>query len=147
MQPIASGLTYLEGDRITFGAYLPILLSMHIELKKLEQCNDIKYASPLVDAIAAGFNKRFGHLLDPYNLKSIPLHLAMLTNPKFKMHYIPDGSLNENKLVKMKQILINAAEKMKIHLDAKMKMNDQHEQVNWAANDNGIIFSNVVFIT
>lgn len=113
MRPIAEGLTYLEGDKCTFGAYAPMLMGIRAELDAMKDEN-FRHCKPLLKAIRDGFKKRFGAKLDPYDVESVPLYLAMVSNPKFKMSFIPDGALSETRLVKIKQIFLHACEKMKL---------------------------------
>lgn len=48
--------------------------------------------------------------MDPYHITSVPLYLAMITNPKYKMSYI--GPLRPTILQKLKNMLLSAAEEI-----------------------------------
>lgn len=108
MRPIADGLTALEGN-ICFGAYLPHLFGISSQLNRLKTQN-LRFCKSLLSAIDIGFNERFRDLMDPYHISSVPLYLAMMTNPKYKMSFI--GTLRPTLLQKLKNMLLSAAEEI-----------------------------------
>lgn len=108
MRPISEGLTFLEGDRQTFDAYAPMFFGIQAEFKRLEMI-DFVFARPLLDAVMSGFGERFDHLLDPFNEKSIPIFLAMLSNPKYKLNYLPPSALSSEQFAKLKNVIVKEA--------------------------------------
>lgn len=88
MRPIADGLTALEGV-ICFGAYLPHLFGIQSQLNNLKT-KKFRFCTPLLNAIYDGFIERFKDVMDPYNIKPVPLYLSTITNPNYKMNYIGD---------------------------------------------------------
>ena len=62
----------MEGDIVTFGAYVPMLLGIRSDLKELKNYN-FKICRPLLDAVRGGFRVRFDDLLDPFNVLHISL--------------------------------------------------------------------------
>lgn len=105
MRPIADGLTALEGD-IFFGTYLPHLFGIQSHLERLKK-QKFKFCDPLVTSIVEG---RFNEVMDPYHIRSVPLYLAMITNPKYKLSYM--SQLRPTILQKLKNMLLTAAEEV-----------------------------------
>lgn len=66
---------------------------------------------PLVIALQSGLENRFGELMDPFNAngKSIPLYVAMLSNPAFKLNYMGMKKIPPNLILRLKEMLYNAA--------------------------------------
>lgn len=116
IKPIANAITFLEGDIQTFGAYLPMLFSVRQTLKEMYRDNQLQYCRPLLIAVRDGFDKRFGHLttLTSYfekgDPKALPLFIAMLSNPEYKMNFIPTDWFhsNANGMAQIKSLLLNA---------------------------------------
>lgn len=131
MSTVAEALLTLEANRHTFGIYLPTLLGLQFELQTLirklseedtniysieafdEDDNIVTVDSnclPLVLAIKRGFDSRFGELIDPYNEngKSIPLFVAMMSNPTLKMNFMFGQLLSTDQL----RILVDHLKKM-----------------------------------
>lgn len=116
IKPIADSITYLEGSVKTFGGYLPMLFSCSATLKDLSVANTLKYCEPLLTAVRMGFAKRFnsimrlGNIFERADARAVPLFLAMLTNPGFKLAFIPDTWFyeNANGIHQIKSILMNA---------------------------------------
>lgn len=86
LQPIARGLTALEGNRY-FAYYLITLFNIRAELKSLSGIK-FKYCKPLLSAVSTGFITRFKQVLDMNNQNSVPLYLAMISHPTFKVNHI-----------------------------------------------------------
>lgn len=107
LRPVMRAIKYVQG-RCFFGSYLPMLFGLRSELNSE---NTLKYCEPLVLALREGFEKRLGHAMDPENPKSVPLFVAMITNPKYKMNYIPQNLLRAN-ILRLKRMLLSAAEEM-----------------------------------
>lgn len=85
---MAIALKSLEGEKHTFGVYLPTLIGIRRQMHTFHEEGSLQHCTPLVDAIQEGFEKRFGDSMDIYNPKSFPLYIAMITNPQFKLNYI-----------------------------------------------------------
>lgn len=133
IKPIANAITFLEGNVQTFGGYLPMLFSVRQTIKDLYINDELVYCKPLLLAVRDGFDKRFGHLLklsSPFergDKKAVPLFIAMLTNPEFKMNFIPSDWFHNNAegLNQIKSLLLNS---MKQHLEEEKKhQQQQHE--------------------
>lgn len=135
IKPIANAITFLEGCVQTFGSYLPMLFSVRQELKDLYIDDELEYCRPLLLAVRDGFHKRFAHLMDlssPFERgdpKAIPLFIAMITNPEYKINFIPIDWFyaNAEGMNQIKSILLNA---MKKHLE-----DEKQQQVEENAND------------
>lgn len=116
IKPIANAITFLEGDIQTFGAYLPMLFGVRQTLKDLYLNGNFEYCAPLLIAVRDGFDKRFGHLMklnglyEQGNSKAIPLFLAMVANPQYKLNFIPNDwfDSNANGMSQIKGLLLNA---------------------------------------
>lgn len=135
IKPIADAITFLEGDVKTFGSYLPMLFSVRQTLKDLYINNDLEFCRPLLIAVRDGFDKRFGHLMSLGNVfekgnpKAIPLFLAMLSNPEYKMNFIPHYWFhqNANGFNQIKSLLLSA---MKQQVEYEKKSNENGSMGN-----------------
>lgn len=135
IKPIANAITYLEGDKQTFGGYLPMLFGVRQTLKDLYLEDNLQYCKSLLIAVKDGFDKRFGHLIkltstyETGDAKAVPLFLAMITNPEFKLNYIPNDWFHGNAqgMTQIKSILLNA---MKEYLEEEKSIEDCNKDVN-----------------
>lgn len=125
MSLVATAMQTLEANCYTFGIYIPTLLGLNYQLKKmivhLSSKNYHDYdidndggkfnCLPLVRAIKQGFDQRFGELIDPFSLsgKSIPLFVAMMSNPTFKLNFMCVSTISEQLLSHLKEMLVSAA--------------------------------------
>lgn len=132
MSLVASALNTLEANRYTFGIYLPTLFGLQFQLQRLinhfSSENSRSYSIDIVDddgniktvsanclslanAIKRGFDNRFGQLIDPHNIdgKSVPLFVAMMSNPTYKLNYMCLPSISEELLKSLKEMLVSAA--------------------------------------
>lgn len=115
-QPIADAITFLEGSKNMFGAYLPTLFSVRTKLRQIHLSNELVYCKPLLHAIRDGFHKRFAHLMSLGNVfqepdpRAIPLFIAMVSNPRFKLNFIPPYWFDENPqaMQQIQNLLLNA---------------------------------------
>lgn len=110
IRPIAEALKMLEGNRDTFGSYLPTLFGLKFKLDVLKK-TDYKFCKPLLQNIVDGFDTRFSGIMDLNNPKSIPLYMAMVSNPSFKLNYLPRNT-PMHVLRKIQNMLLKAAEEM-----------------------------------
>lgn len=110
MEPIAKALKILEGNRHTFGAYLPMLFGLKAKLKALKNTMTGKVCYPLTVALYNGFKRRFGKLLvlDQRDPQAVPLYIAMITNPTFKLNFMNSNMITANLLNQIRQMLFNA---------------------------------------
>lgn len=110
---IAIALKSLEGNKHTFGLYLPTLFGLRNVLEKYAnlETTETLVCLELAKAIKAGFERRFGQLMDVSDPegKSAPLYIAMITNPQFKMNFMGSKTIHPNVLRQLKEILISAA--------------------------------------
>ena len=107
LRPVMKALKFVQG-RYYFGSYLPMLFGLQSELNSEKS---LKHCKPLVLALRNGFEKRFNQIMTPENPKSVPLFVAMITNPQYKMNYIPQNLLRNN-ILRLKRMLLSAAEEM-----------------------------------
>lgn len=108
IRPIAEALKALEGNRDTFGIYLPTLFGVKFKLDELSKSR-LKFCKPLLHSVCNGFSTRFAKMMDLNTPKSLPLYLAMATNPNFKLNYMPSNTSMPT-LKKLQNMLIKAAE-------------------------------------
>lgn len=133
MRPVAEGLTALEGN-IFFGAYLPHLFGIRSQLDRLKQQN-LRFCNPLVKAIDEGFIERFKDVMDPYHVRSVPLYLAMITNPKYKLSFM--GQLRPTILIRLKNMLLSAAEEIleETQIERPTKTDDKSVEIDEENDD------------
>lgn len=110
IRPIAEALKVLEGNRHTFGSYLPTLFGLKFKLGVLEKTR-FKFCKPLIQNIVDGFDTRYSEIMDINRPKSIPLYLAMVSNPSFKLNYLPRNT-PMHILKKIQNMLLKAAEEL-----------------------------------
>lgn len=85
---------------------------MRAELNQLADKNLI-FCKPLLKAVKTGFNGRFKDLMDINCCASVPLYLAMMSHPFFKINFIPELRNNSSALeyvAKCKGMLLKAIE-------------------------------------
>ena len=85
MQPLASALDILQGDKNLYIEYLlPTLVSLQNRLQAVK--TGLKYASPLVDAVLSGIAERFiGYW------ERTDLIVANVTLPQVKVRWLDDA--------------------------------------------------------
>lgn len=110
---IAIALKTLEGNRHTFGLYLPTLFGLQNILKKNANITTTETLEcfELAKALDAAFERRFGQLMDINDPegRSAPLYIAMLTNPQFKLNFMGSKTIQPNVLRQLKEMLVSAA--------------------------------------
>lgn len=107
---VASALKILEGDKNTFASYLSVLIDLRRAFEKytdfysdmLEKCNALGYA------IRKGLQERFSEMMNIDDAKSVPLYVAMMSNPKYKLNFMGVSTIAPNLLSKLKEILVEA---------------------------------------
>lgn len=111
---IATALKSIESNRYTFALYLPTLFGLKIKLQELIDKKLVSDCIPLVHALQNGIESRFGNLMDPFgsDKKSVPLFIAMITNPQFKLNFMGMKQISSNLLNKLKDMLVSEATKI-----------------------------------
>ncbi|XP_055307105.1 uncharacterized protein LOC129571338 isoform X2 [Sitodiplosis mosellana] len=112
LKPIARGLSTLEGNRY-FGYNLISLFNIRAEIEHIVSSVRLKFCKPLLLAVRDGFFARFKDHMDMNKPLSVPLYLAMLSHPSFKMNYIREireNSSASHYLHKCMGILLKAIE-------------------------------------
>lgn len=141
VRPIADAITFVEGMR-SFGSYLPTLFGARMKLREIYLEEKLIFCQPLVVAIKEGFDKRFGDvtkltdLFEKGSPKAIPLYLAMISNPDFKLSYIPDYWIENypNTLTQIKSILLNALRKEMEFAMGELHVNDENDNAACGAD-------------
>lgn len=65
--------------------------------------------------------------MNPENRESVPLFVAMITNPKYKLNYVPQNLLTRD-ILRLKRMVLSATEEM---IERKMrKLKKSQENVN-----------------
>lgn len=121
-------LKTLESDRYSFGIYLPTLFGLKSKLDELaENGNEIFECLPLVMALQNGLQNRFGEVMDPYNKdgKSVPLYIAMLTNPSFKLNFMGMKVISSKLLHHLREMLYSAVEIPKENPNSNCNVSDK----------------------
>lgn len=140
---VAIALKTLEGNKHTFGLYLPTLFGLRNALRKcanIEQTETLKCIE-LAKALEAAFERRFGQLMDVNDPegKSVPLFIAMITHPQFKLNFMGSNTIDSSVLHTLKEMLVSAA--MIIEQNKKMLLQSCKETMNdnnTAAFEHGI---------
>lgn len=116
MKPIACALKVLEGNKYTFGIYLPVLFGLRHKLDALQK-QTLMECDALADALSDGFNKRFGHLmkLNENDSRAVPLYIAMIANPQFKMNFMSSETIPTELITKIRTILFNAGKHLLVN--------------------------------
>lgn len=110
LKPVAYALKILEGSSHTFGAYLPMLFGLRQKILALKTKMAHSECKHLVDAILNGLDTRFGHLfvLDEKDGRSVPLYIAMICNPTYKLSYMNPNSIQPSTMRKIRCMLLKA---------------------------------------
>lgn len=137
---VAAALKSIESNSYTFGLYLPTLFGLKFNLQKMIDEKLVSDCIPLINALLNGIDARFGNLLDPFSpdQKSVPLFIAMMTNPKFKLRYMGLKENSSDVLSKLKEMLVSEA----IRIDHQ-NVNENKNGDNSDAHDKG---NNLKFI-
>lgn len=124
---VATALKTLEADKYTFGLYLPTLIGLKLKLSALLEKENSVQCVPLIIALQSGLESRFGGLMDPFNENgnSVPLYVAMLSNPTFKMNFLGIKKIPANLLGRFKDMLFKAATDMNKSEYSKRTVSDQ----------------------
>lgn len=135
IRPIAEALKALEGNRDTFGIYLPTLFGLKFKLDELKKTR-LNFCKQLLQNVCDGFSARFSKMLDLNNPKSIPLYLAMVTNPNFKLNYMPRNTPMPV-LRKIQNMLIKASEEFAFERQNESSMENSIETAPVGDNNAG----------
>lgn len=114
MKLIAMALKSIEADSYTFALYLPTLIGLQINLQAMIDSHKAVHCEPLVVALQKGLETRFGNLMDPFGSdgKSVPIFVAMMSNPAFKLNFMGKNEIQSNLLNRLKDMLLSEAIKM-----------------------------------
>jgi hypothetical protein len=89
MKPAANALDILQAHRNCYlGILLPTLISLRSKLINLR--NEVKYATPLANAVLDGIERRFASWFDDEDLI-----LAAVTLPQFRLRWCSDDESKE----------------------------------------------------
>lgn len=95
MQPLANGLTIIQGDEHCYmGIILPTLLSI---LKRIEKIDELKHCGPLRQMILTGLKRRFQKILNISSEESSEFVLASISHPRFKMTWVPEEHIDKTR--------------------------------------------------
>lgn len=108
MSLVARALKVVESNKSTFGIYLPTLFGLRHNLNAIKGIADM--CLPLILQLESAFEARFGNIMNKYDdsAESVPLYLAMLTDPRFKMNCMGFESIPTHVRRFLKTILLNA---------------------------------------
>ncbi|XP_055308984.1 uncharacterized protein LOC129572896, partial [Sitodiplosis mosellana] len=113
IKPVAAALKTLEANKYTSGIYLPILVGLRSALNNLHEQN-LMHCQPLIEAVEAGFERRFGNLMLIYNARSVPLYIAMVSNPRFKLNFLGYKQRVPRHIIeKVRSMLVSAAQEIR----------------------------------
>lgn len=139
----------MEGNKHTFGLYLPTLFGLRNILEKYAniETTETLACSELAKAIKAGFERRFGQLMDVNDSegKSAPLYIAMITNPQFKMNFMGSKTIHPNVLRQLKEMLVSAAIDIEESKSLPQLCEKPNNDENTAAIVNGNINCKLIF--
>lgn len=122
---ISAALKSIESDSYKFSLYLPSLFGLKIQLQALLDKRSVFECIPLVIALQNGIEARFGNLMDPFDpeKKSVPLFIAMMTNPQFKLNFMGMKKIQPRLLNRLKDMLVSEAVKIE---DESLSQNNSH---------------------
>ena len=104
-------LDRLQGDTNTYYAdLLPTLFSVNKQLIALQSVN-LRYCTPLLNAITVGFQRRFADFLNLTPDVNMAI-LATITHPYFKLRWLPSSlSAQRNRL---QSLLVSTAKNIAV---------------------------------
>lgn len=146
IRPIANAITILEGDKQMCGSYLPVLFGIQKWLDFIESNANapIMHCDALLQAVKNGLKTRFSAMMDPFDVVSVPLYIAMVSNPKYKMNFIPPNVMRLSVFNSIKTTLIRVGENILATEDESLPA-----QIQVDDNDNGtcwFMFFNIFFL-
>lgn len=132
---VSIALKSVESDNYTFALYLPTLIGLKTKLQAMIDNKTTIVCTPLVQALLRGLESRFGNLMDPFGPdgKSVPIFVAMLTNPKFKLNFLGMKKIEPRLLSRLKEMLLSEA----IKVDNMIQVgNNDDENIDGDLRDN-----------
>lgn len=101
MGPVAMAIDVLQGEaNVQLGWLVPTITLLKSKLQNLH--TTVKYCGPLVDALLAGLERRFGEMLAEPELIA-----AAILVPKFRKHWTTDEDILKRGMCFIPFILLN----------------------------------------
>lgn len=124
LEPIASGIDYLERDDCYFAAYLPIIHSIIGKLSEMQKSPDIlPECVPLLDATHHKMITRFSYFLNFDDEKCKLAIVATCTHPFFKLRWLKGIYNTKANNTKIMNILLKASNQFEN--EARKKIGDE----------------------
>jgi len=126
MKPVCCGLDILQGEKdIGLGYLLPTLTVMKSQLQSyLEQPRPLQVCGPLIQALQAGIDRRFGEIW-----QNSDAQLAAVVHPKFKLDWLEDEN-EKTHLVQMLKRRIQPLESLSLTSDNQPSTSAVSDSVN-----------------
>lgn len=106
MEPIAMAIDNLQSTNDHYAAFLPTLHGLRGDFQALKS-ESLAYCTPLLNAVEAGFDRRFARFFDLNDEQCQAATIAACVHPHFKMRWIhPDFDENIDKI---QDIIVKAA--------------------------------------
>lgn len=109
-KPFADAIDNLQQGECFFSLFLPTLITVKLTLEKMKNEEKHQFCAPLLNAIYDGCIKRFGSFFDFRDKKTVPALLATVSDPFFKLRWIPKEFGTEENFTWIQNLMINAAE-------------------------------------
>ncbi len=105
MKPISEALDVFQNkEKMSVGCVLPVLTLLKEKIADLKQDRSIVHCVPLVTCLSENTKRRFDPLLDDDNLR-----LAAITDPNFKLSWIPEERKITDTALLKKEIIFKKA--------------------------------------
>lgn len=108
LSPIAITLDYLQGDDVFYGAILPWIRGVEIQLTTLRDSGTLQFCESLIELLIDSLHNRFGELFDlSCSWKSEKFVIASITHPKFKLRWLSEKERSPKKIKDIKAFVSN----------------------------------------
>lgn len=108
MEGVAHAVDNLQSSDSYYAIFLPTLHSIKYMFDDLETA-ELKYCSPLLEALKDGFNKRFDRFFNRYDEHCIAATIAAVTHPHFKLRWLYKRYQTKENMDYIREVLIEKA--------------------------------------
>lgn len=114
LEPIATALNNLQGNKCPYGIVLPTLYKTHAQLETIERNNDLKTCKPLLKAVKNSFEERLNPIMNWKSSKAAPALIATVCHPYFKLLWLSPEKKTPEAVKEIIDIVVKAADEISI---------------------------------
>lgn len=137
MGPIAEAIDSLQSDSF-YSHFLPTLVNIKYVLESMAAESNLKHCQPLLEAITAGFEKRFGHFFDDCDDKTMAAVMSSCVHSHFKMRWFHEDMHTNNYSTRIENIIVREA--IRIEKEPQTATPNEPKEENGPENVKGMVF-------